>query len=82
MNIMSTSKLISLRIDSETCNKLDAIAKSLRYYKRSAVINGILDSVVDSLYEDDIWHLVRYWRKNESTKPTIIVRPAKEYQKH
>ena len=81
MNFMETRKLISLRIDSETCNKLDEIAKYLHYYKRSAVINGILDAVVDSLSKDEVGHLVRYWRKDEDTKPTIIVTPAKKYQK-
>lgn len=81
MKIMETKKLISLRIDSETCSQLDEIAKYLRYYKRSAVINGILDAVVDGLSKDEIRHLVRYWRKDEGTKPTITVYPAKKYQK-
>lgn len=81
MNIMDTRKLISLRIDSETLNKLDAIVKYLRYYKRSAVINGILDAVVDSLSKDEYWHLVRYWRQDEGTKPDIIIHPSKKYQK-
>lgn len=81
MNFMKTTKLISLRIDSETCNKLDEIAEYLQYYKRSAVINGILDAVVDSITKDDVRHLVRYWRKDEDTKPTIIITPAKKYQK-
>lgn len=81
MNIMETRKLISLRIDSETLAKLDEIAKYLYYYNRSAVINGILDAVVDGVTKDDIRHLVRYWRTDEDTKPTIIVTPAKKYQK-
>ena len=81
MNIMENRKLISLRIDSETCAKLEEIAEHLRYYSRSAVINGILDAVVDGVTKDDIRHLVRYWRQDEDTKPTIIVTPAKKFQK-
>lgn len=81
MNIMETRKLISLRIDSETCKKLDDIVKYLRYYKRSAVINGILDAVVDGLRKDEIIHLVRYWRPDEDTKPTIFITPAKKFRK-
>lgn len=81
MNIMDTKKLISLRISDETCVKLDRIVEYLHYYKRSAVINGILDAVVDGLSVDEIRHLVRYWRKDEDTKPTIFITPAKKYQK-
>lgn len=81
MNIMDTKKLISLRIDSETCDKLDEIAKYLYYYNRSNIINGILDAVVDGVTKGDIRHLVRYWRKDEDTRPTITITPAKKYQK-
>lgn len=78
---MDTRKLISLRIDSETCAKLDEIAKYTIYHTRSSVINGILDAVVDGISKNDIWHLLRYWRKDEDTKPTIVITPAKKYQK-
>lgn len=78
---MDTRKLISLRIDSETCGKLDNIAASLHFSNRSAIINGILDAVVDGLSKDDIMHLLYYWREDERTKPTIIVKPAKKFQK-
>lgn len=81
MNIMDTKKLISLRIDSETLAKLDEIANDLTYYNRSTVINAILDVVVDSITKDEMWHFLRYWRKDEDTKPTIIVTPSKKFQK-
>ena len=81
MNIMETRKLISLRIDSETLAKLDEIAHYTRYYKRSSVINAILDAVVDGISKNDIWPLLSYWRKDEDTKPTIFITPAKKFQK-
>lgn len=78
---MDTRKLISLRINSETCDKIDNIAEHFGYHTRSSVINQILDVIVDSLSVDDFRMIFRYWRQDKDTKPTIIVTPAKKYQK-
>ena len=60
---MRTLKLISARIDAETLEKLDEIAFRKEYWKRNAIINGILSFVVDKMTQDQIFEIMRYDRR-------------------
>lgn len=59
---MADLKLISARIDTETLKRIDAWLLEHRFWKRNAVINGILTAVVDSMTSQEIYDMVRYSR--------------------
>lgn len=59
---MENLKLVSVRVDPTTLQKIDALASSTRYWKRNAIINGILTAIVDCASYHDIYDLVRYHR--------------------
>lgn len=61
-------KLISVRIDTETLRKVDALRAKHYYWKRNAIINGILTAVVDAMDDDTLYDMVRYVR-GYHTKP-------------
>lgn len=56
-------KLISVRIDPETLEKIDYIHLHYTYWKRNAIINGILTAVVDSFSKKEIYDMIRYSRR-------------------
>lgn len=66
---MENLKLISCRIDPETLKRINAWLLEHRYWKRNAVINGILTAVVDSMSSNEIYNMVRYSRDHDE-KPT------------
>lgn len=59
---MEKLKLISLRIDPQTLQKVDAIRSKHYYWKRNAIINGLLTAVVDAMDEGTLYDMVRYVR--------------------
>lgn len=59
---MDKLKLISVRIDPETLQKLDEFSKQHYYWKRNTVINGILTAVVDAMDKGTLYDMVRYNR--------------------
>lgn len=66
-------KQISAKIDAETLDKIDALALRAKYWKRNAIINGILTSILDACTPEQIMLLVRYWKHNPSTLPLITI---------
>lgn len=66
---MENLKLISARIDTETLKRIDEWLLGHRYWKRNAVINGILTAVVDSMSSKEIYDMVRYSRIHDE-KPS------------
>lgn len=66
---MENLKLISCRIDPETLKLIDTWLSRHGYWKRNAVINGILTAVVDSMSSKEIYDMVRYSRIYDE-KPT------------
>lgn len=65
---MENLKLISVRIDPKTLEKIDTIHKVHHHWKRNAIINSLLTAVVDAMDADAIYDMVRYTRNNH-TKP-------------
>ncbi|MDT3388957.1 MAG: hypothetical protein LIR46_14550 [Bacteroidota bacterium] len=59
---MEKLKLISLRIDPQTLQKVDAIRAKHYYWKRNAIINGLLTAVVDAMDDGTLYDMVRYSR--------------------
>lgn len=55
-------KLISVRIDPKTLEKIDTIHKVHIYWKRNAIINGLLTAVVDAMDSGAIYDMMRYCR--------------------
>lgn len=60
---MEKLKLISVRIDTETLKKIDAIGDGVRYWKRNTIINGILTAVVDAMDKKSLYNMMRYCRR-------------------
>ena len=70
---MSKLIQISVKIDPKTLERIDIVASNERYWRRNAVINGILTAIVDGCPHEDIMKLVRYWRLAPDTMPTIKI---------
>lgn len=66
---MENLKPLSMRIDPETLKLINALVLKYRYWKRNAVINGILTAVVDTFTPSDIYDMVRYSRRYDE-KPS------------
>ena len=59
---METLKQLSVKIDPATVEKIDQLAKELRYYKRNSTINNVLTAIFFESDSHSISKLVRYWR--------------------
>lgn len=59
---MENLKLISVRIDPVTLDKIDTFHKTHRYWKRNAIINRLLTAVVDAMDAGELYDMVRYCR--------------------
>ena len=57
---MKEKKLISVRLDADIVAKLDQFAKEKRYWKRSAVINNILEAVITRAGTRDFDMIARF----------------------
>lgn len=57
----------TFRINSETLEKLEQIARNSRYYTVHATVNCILDAVVDGFDNKSISNMLHYVR--DSDKP-------------
>ena len=55
---------VSTRLDPETIAKIDMWLQRHKYWKRNTVINGILTAVFDNFTDQQIYDMVRYWRKS------------------
>lgn len=62
-------KLISARIEPKTLEQIDEWLAQHRYWKRNAVINGVLTAVFNTFCEKEIYDMVRY-SPNRYEKPS------------
>ena len=58
---MEKTKLISVRMSPATLEKVENLTIVSHYWKKSTVINNIVQAIVDNADEKDIMKLVRYW---------------------
>lgn len=61
-------KLLSVRIDPETIEKIDAFTKNHYYWKRNTVINRILTAVMNDFKDYQVYDMVR---KNLTIKQDV-----------
>ena len=61
-------KLLSVRIDPETIEKIDAFTNKHYYWKRNTVINRILTAVMNDFNETQVYDMVR---KNLTVKQNV-----------
>ena len=59
---MENLKLISVRIDPQTLEKIDTLQKTHWYWKRNTIINHLLTAVVDGMDSRTIYDMLRYAR--------------------
>ena len=52
-------KLLSVRIDPDTVEKIDRFVVNRRYWKRNTVVNAILTAVMNDFREDAVYDMVR-----------------------
>ena len=64
-NMNENLKLVSARIEPRTLENIEKFCKNHRYWKRNAVINGILTAVFDHFEDGDIYDMVRTWQVNK-----------------
>lgn len=62
-------KLLSVRIDPETIEKIDVFTKKHYYWKRNTVINRILTAVMNDFNDGQVYDMVR---KNLTVKQDVI----------
>lgn len=63
---MENLKLISVRIDPVTLEKIDAFKRKHYYWKRNTIVNSILSAVVDAMDDNSLYDMVRYSRHYHS----------------
>lgn len=73
---MENLKQLSVKIDPETLEKIDAIASRGRYWKRNTIINGLLTAIIMEADEREIDELLSYW-KHGSTGLRITIEKYK-----
>lgn len=56
-------KPISTRLDPQTVEAIDKFCEKRSYWKRNAVINSILTTVFENFEENEIYDMVRWWRR-------------------
>lgn len=52
-------KLLSVRLDPGTVEKIDQFVRNRRYWKRNTVVNAILTAVMNDFREDAVYDMVR-----------------------
>ena len=74
---MENLKQLSVKIDPETLEKIDAIVSKRGTWKRNAIINQVLTGLFMEADERDINKLLRYWKHGHTGLKITI----EEYQR-
>lgn len=74
---MKKSIQISIKIDPDTFDAIEGLVEELRYYKRNAVIGGILQCVTRECEPEGILRMVRYskywlWTQKKGVKFELV----------
>lgn len=66
---MSKENLVqlSIRIDPETLKKIEALSKQHTYWKRNAIINNLLTTLMNDFSGGALWNMMRrgFYPRNE-----------------
>lgn len=63
---MERTKLTSIRLENEIRDQIDQLAEKHSYWKRSAVINNLLQAVLNNFDDGQIYNMLctYRWRRN------------------
>ena len=80
---MERTKLVSIRLETETYNKIEKIVERERYYKRSDVINNLLKAVLDNFDAGQIQDMMNRWKWNGNIVNTQfeVTKELKPYER-
>lgn len=80
---MDRTKLVSVRLETETFEKIEKIVKRETYYKRSDVINNLLKAVLDNYDDGQIHDMMNRWKWDRNVVNTQfeITKELKPYER-
>lgn len=80
---MDRTKLVSVRLETETFEKIEKIVKRETYYKRSDVINNLLKAVLDNFDDGQIHDMMYRWKWDRNVVNTQfeITKELKPYER-
>lgn len=70
----TATKLISVRIETETLRAIDAFVANHRYYNRNLVINNFLTNLFRHGDEDDIFNVISRWGNGQHWRISNVPR--------
>lgn len=72
-------KLLSVRIDPDTVEKIDRFVRNRRYWKRNTVVNAILTAVMNDFREDSVYDMVcRSFRSKDNVDAVYKIKGVGE----
>ena len=80
---MKRTKLVSVRLETETYDKIEKIVERESYYKKSDVINNLLKAVLDNFTEWEVHDMMcRYkWLGNVVETQFKVTKELKPYER-
>ena len=78
---MENLKLISVRLDPDTIEKIDRFCQDRRYWKRNTVINAVLTEVFSRLSDRELWTIMEYrYRRAQDLQISVQIVPKPDEQ--
>lgn len=80
---MERTKLVSVRLETETYDKIEKIVARETYYKRSDVINNLLKAVLDNFDDGQIHDMMYRWKWDRNVVNTQfeVTKELKPYER-
>jgi metal-responsive CopG/Arc/MetJ family transcriptional regulator len=80
---MERTKLVSVRLETETFEKIEKIVARETYYKRSDVINNLLKAVLDNFDNGQIHNMMYRWKWDRNVVNTQfeVTKELKPYER-
>lgn len=80
---MERTKLVSVRLETETFEKIEKIVARETYYKRSDVINNLLKAVLDNFDDGQIHDMMYRWKWDRNVVNTQfeVTKEIKPYER-
>ena len=81
--IRDNMKVMSVRLDDDLIEKLDDLAKSYTYWRRSDIIRNILVAAFAEMSPVDLYNMIRYhyYKKNVIDAKFEITDELKPYER-
>lgn len=81
MRNMENLKLISVRLEPGTIEKIDRFSNGSRYWKRNTIINTILTEVLNQLSDGDLYKMMTYrYRQASDLQISVQIVPKPDEQ--